>query len=127
MTATTEVSEGLEPFSRFVHGVDGVARAYSEYMQVYASFGFETDYEYGSGPSHNSQYELEARLMQVLLKCRQRGAALIVWRRRPEFTVENNKHRVFARFHCLPAVAFDEEDMKPEGEPFRQVKPQPTD
>lgn len=118
--------KGLEQFSQFVEGIDGFPGAYSEYGQAYASIGFETEYEFNYS-GFNSQYDLEARFMQVLLKCRQRGGALIVWRQHPELTIENNKHRIYARFHCLPTVAFDDEDMKPEGEPFRQIKPQLTD
>ena len=115
-------SGNLSGFKRFLEGIDGFPSSYSEYKQQYASVGFETDYTGSFNDLATSQHKLECRLMQVLLKCRERGAELIVWREKPSFMVEGvKKHRVYARFHCVPAVAFDDEDIRSEGEPFKPL------
>jgi len=107
----------LDHFKTFIEGIDGQPTHVSQYGQHYATVAFKANRE-----SISPYMELEARFLEVLLKCRKRGGHLIVWRTRPMIEWDEDGDLVMrARFHCVPPVAFDEEDMKPEGEPARNV------
>lgn len=95
----------LGSFSAFIQGEDGLPRAISQYGQPYVTVSFQRDSD-GIG----AYKELEYEFLQMLARCKQRGADKIVWRKRPTHTIDaNGRECLTARLHCIPAVTFDEE------------------
>lgn len=78
---------------------DGPSKAYYELLSdegqrrfTYATFAWQSD----------DALKIVSRVADLAAQMKAKGADAIVWRRRPEFTFENGKHRFYCRFHVFP-------------------------